>query len=445
MTHNAKQKLTVGDLAPNPKNPRTITDAKLAQLKKALTEFGDLGGFVFNRKTKRIVGGHQRAKVFKNDSAVVIERKYPKPTKVGTVAEGHVLMNGERFKYREVYWDDVKEKAANIAANKGAGEWDFPQLTEWMKELAEVDFDFDLDLTMFDEKERNKMLQASVEPAEGQDDVPTAPKVAKTKPGDLYILGDHRLICGDSTNAQHVTRLMDGQTADITFTSPPYNLGSNSKLRGHNASGKKPIYQDDDDEKTGKDYLQFLNDWSALAITHSKYLFCNIQMLAGNKIALCEYIHTFKNNLVDVMIWDKEHGAPAMAPNCLNSAWEFIFILCNETDPKRSIKSGNEFRGTLPNIFRLNPMGKKDPLAKDHGAVFPVAFVEHFLINFTKESVLDLFGGSGTTMIAAEKHNRRSYLMELDPVYCDVIVERWQQFTGRKAKLAKQAGNIRAT
>lgn len=145
--------LFVKDLAPNPKNPRTITPEKLAMLKKALHEFGDLGGFVFNRKTKRLVGGHQRAKIFDAKSKVVVEKKYPKPTKTGTVAEGFVELNGERFKYREVLWDEVKEKADNIAANKGAGEWDQATLTEWMKDLGE--FGFDLDLTMFDSVERH--------------------------------------------------------------------------------------------------------------------------------------------------------------------------------------------------------------------------------------------------------------------------------------------------
>jgi len=172
-------------------------------------------------------------------------------------------------------------------------------------------------------------------------------------------------------------------------------------------------------------------DWSNLAIQHSKYLFNNIQSLAGNKVALIDYQHIFKNHLVDIMVWDKEHGAPALEPNVLNSAWEYIFILSKENLPKRSIKSGPDFRGTIPNIYRLNPRGKKDALAKDHGAVFPVEFAEYFIEKFTKNSVLDLFGGSGTTMIAAEKLNRSCFMMELDTHYSTIILDRWSQFTGK--------------
>lgn len=139
--------MKIKDLKANPKNPRTISDEKLAMLKKAIAEFGDLSGIVFNRKTKHLVGGHQRTKGFDPSAEIHIEKKFSKPTKTGTVAVGYVLVNGERHSYREVEWDKIREQAANIAANKGAGEWDLPQLEEWFRELD--DFGFDLDLTMF--------------------------------------------------------------------------------------------------------------------------------------------------------------------------------------------------------------------------------------------------------------------------------------------------------
>lgn len=141
------------DLAPNPKNPRTITTEKLNQLRKALLEFGDLSGIVFNRASGQLIGGHQRAKNFDEDAAVEYVRKYSRPTKTGTVAEGYVEFNGERYNYREVKWNKDREKAANLAANKSAGEWDLPQVGEWLKELGSFDVNYDLDLTMFDVKE----------------------------------------------------------------------------------------------------------------------------------------------------------------------------------------------------------------------------------------------------------------------------------------------------
>lgn len=148
---------TVEDLKPNPKNPRKITDAKLQQLEKALKEFGDLGGFVFNRRTQNLVSGHQRAKLLDIKQSIKIETSYSRPTRTGTVAEGYVVLHGERFRYREVDWDEQREKAATIAANKSAGEWDNALLGEWLTDLD--DFGFDLDTTMFDASEREKLAK----------------------------------------------------------------------------------------------------------------------------------------------------------------------------------------------------------------------------------------------------------------------------------------------
>lgn len=125
-------------------------------LAKSLAEFGDLSCVIFNRKTGQIVGGHQRVKNFDKNATVEIVATFKKPTKVGTTAEGFIVHKGEKYKYREVEWDEVKEKAAAISANKNAGEWDLGGLAEWMSEIQ--DFSFDLDLTMFDEIERAQFL-----------------------------------------------------------------------------------------------------------------------------------------------------------------------------------------------------------------------------------------------------------------------------------------------
>lgn len=198
------------DLAPNPKNPRKITDAKVEMLKRAMLEFGDLSGIVYNSKSKQLVGGHQRTKILPPDAKVVITKSFEKPTKAGTVAVGYVELNGDRFGYREVSWDRHREMAANIAANKGAGEWDLPELTEWMKELSSFDADdFDMSLTMFDEDELEEfggiIVSEHTRTRTGptgvdEDEVPEkAPP--RTRLGNIYQLGEHRLICGDSTDA----------------------------------------------------------------------------------------------------------------------------------------------------------------------------------------------------------------------------------------------------
>lgn len=367
---------------------------------------------------------------------VKITRRYELLTRTGTTAEGYLRHAGERFPVRIVDWDDATEKAATLAANKNAGDWDLPQLSDWLKDLDRSGFD--LNLTMFDPEEIAKLFknQDKKEGLTEDEAVPEVPKTAKTKKLEIFALGAHRLICGSSTDLKTVNALMGEKVGTLLFTSPPYNLGKNAKLRGELASGKDSVYIETNDDKSQSEYFEFLNEFTEHWVSTTQFMFINLQMLAGNKIALIDYMHKWKEKLADVMIWDKQHGAPAMAENVLNSVWEFIFILSGNKKVNRSIPIGPGFHGTVPNIFRLNPIGKKDELAKDHGAVFPVAFAEYFIETFTKqkEIVIDPFGGSGTTLIACEKTKRKCYTVELDPNYCDVIIERWERFTGEKAR-----------
>ena len=139
------------DLLPNPKNPREISDQKLEMLKKSMIEFGSLDGIIYNNRTKKLVGAHQRRKIYPH-AELMITQKYDVPTITGTLAEGYAMFDGERFPYRIVDWDESKEKAANLAANKGAGDWDVSLLSTQFEELKTDGYN--LDLTMFDASER---------------------------------------------------------------------------------------------------------------------------------------------------------------------------------------------------------------------------------------------------------------------------------------------------
>lgn len=426
-------RMNVAQLKPNPKNPRTITDVKLGLLKKALNEFGDLGGFVFNRSTQQLVGGHQRAKLFDKKAAVTIDKRYPKPTKTGTVAEGFIVLKGERFRYREVQWDSIKEKAANIAANKGAGEWDFSELGNWFKEIDGLSFD--LDLTMFDEDERARFLETDKEEDDKKADaVPSVPKKAKTKLGDIYQLGIHRLMCGDATHLDDVEKLMGGKKAQFAFMSPPYNLGKSVALRSLRIHKRESAYEHDDDDKVDSSYLEMLCAATVNAISVSEIQAVNIQWLTGNKVQCIEWLEHFKANFVDVLIWAKTNPSPAMAEKVVSSGFEFIFLFSNERNPNRKIPTAAFKRGTFHNVLS-SPHGSNSHVKGVHGATFPVSLAEHYISNLSSGSVLDLFGGSGSTLIASEKLQRKCFMMELDPLYCDVTVTRWEEFTGRKAKL----------
>lgn len=198
------QIMKLKDLSPNANNPRTITPAKIAMLKKSLIKFGDLSGIVFNRKSKHLVGGHQRRETFDPETDITITKKYSKPSKTGTVAEGYFEHKGEKYNYREVFWDEMTEKAANIAANKGAGEWDIPQLNEWLKDLSDFDLDFDMSLTMFDAEDLEALpnpIEVSAytrKQSQGKEDEDEKEKAPpRCKPGQVYALGTTRLKCGE--------------------------------------------------------------------------------------------------------------------------------------------------------------------------------------------------------------------------------------------------------
>lgn len=197
--------MNIGSLKHNPENPRTCTDSRKRQLLKAYRTFGDLSGIVYNRKTKHLVCGHRRSELFEPETPIVALRTYSKPTKTGTVAQGYLEIKGEHISYREVYWDAQTEKAAAIAANNNAGDWDMPQLGRWLKELSSFDVDFDLELTMFTSEE---LLDIPIpidvaghtrKPSEGKEEEPETPEEPpKCKHGEIYDLGEIRLKCAGS-------------------------------------------------------------------------------------------------------------------------------------------------------------------------------------------------------------------------------------------------------
>lgn len=360
----------------------------------------------------------------------------------GLITSGHGrLAAAELLKLKHVPvnyqdYDSDEQEYADVQSDNAIASWAELDLSGINTDVGDLGPDFDIDLL--------GIKDFIIEPAEkvaqcDEDEVPERVE-PKTKLGDIYQLGDHRLMCGDSTSIDAVEKLMNGEKADTCFTSPPYNLGNNAKLRGYNGDGKESAYNEKSDHKTDQEYLDFLTSFTSNALMVCDTVFCNIQLLAGNKFVLPEYWMRFKDNLIDIMCWDKEHAQPSAARRVFNSVWEFIFIFSKELNPTRSMKHGPDFRGTIDNIYRLNPVGKKDPLAKNHGAVFPVQLSEFFVSSFSDRSVMDPFGGSGTTMIACEKTNRKCFMMELDPHYCDVIVARWEKYTGKKAELLNGDG-----
>ena len=317
-----------------------------------------------------------------------------------------------------------------IADNRTAelAEWDDDALKQTLAALQIEDDDLAV-ATGFDAKE----IDALLAPDEvKEDEVPEPPVDPITKTGDLWLLGEHRLLCGDSTKAEDVGRLMDGKRADICFTSPPYALGKSVALSGNKAmADKKRVYDKHNDNPD--EWAQLMDGWwdsSVQAVAHTWLV--NVQPLAGNKRDLMRWINTRVDRLIDIITWDKGHAAPPMAAGVLASRYEWI-IGMGKPDASRAFPLSS-WRGTLQSVYEAPPQRNND-YSDIHAATMPVhvpAWIFGTLCD-QAQSVYEPFCGSGTTLIAAEQLGRKCYGMEISPAYCDVIVKRWENLTGRKA------------
>ena len=392
--------MKLSDLSPNPQNPRKITDDKLKMLKASLDNFGDLSGIVFNRTSQTLSGGHQRLKCLPPDSEIVITSQYAEKNKQGTVAVGFVFIDGERYSYREVEWDELTEKAANLAANTHGGEWDNKQRIEWLLELEANNYP--IEITGIDKEEQEDLMAPFRTMPEGLTDADAVPTSRDTdiKLGDLFQLGDHRLLCGDSTSVEAVTRLMNGEKADMVFTDPPYGIGY--EYNEHN---------DDSPEENFR-----------LVADAFKHHECGKVWTPG-KMNLERDLSRFGK--AKIAIWYKKFAG---AGSGLGGASTFEPILI--VDPKER-KLPNDVIVLGTDREELNGVS----LRVLHSCPKPVDLYSQLINAFSAPSdkIAEPFCGSGSTLIACEKTNRKCYGMEIDPQYVQVILDRWEAFTGKKA------------
>ena len=352
-----------------------------------------------------------------------------------TVVDGHLrLKAAKKLKLDEVpvmLADDMTEaqiKAFRLSVNKVAeiADWDTDLLKIELEGLA--DLDFDLSLIGFDDDELAALLEPEqVEGLTDEDAVPEAPEEPITVEGDVWVLGNHRLMCGDSTSIDAVEKLMDGKKASICFTSPPYNGDTKSKHGDYYATNKTQKFYGDDgfqDNMESKEYVEFAS--SVLGncfVAVDGYVFWNISYNANSRFEYIKQIEPFLPNLIEQICWKKTSNFPLKGS--MMRQWEPIYVFSTHKRPL-GLKdvTGNHWE-----------ISNTDAQHQDHKACFPVALVEKAIGMFSGmvNSVLDPFGGSGTSMIAAEKQGCNAYLMELDPKYCDVIIKRWQDFTGKEA------------
>ena len=393
------QQVEVRDLIPYINNAKTHPEEQVIKIAASIKEFG-FNAPILVDGDNQIIAGHGRLQAAK---------------KIGLKAVPVVVLD---------HLSEAQKKAYILADNRlgevGGTEWDMELVSIELESLNELDFDIDLTGFSIDD-----IAPEETEGLTDEDSVPEVPEEPVSKEGDVWILGKHRLMCGNSTSIDAVEKLMDGEKADISFTSPPYNAGQTPTEVKMNKTSK---YENDNDNKDEKEYLKLLTDFTNNTLMFSEYSFVNIQSLSGNKVALIDFLYTMKELYADTLIWNKQTAQPAMAKNVLNSQYEYIH--CFSKKANRAI-GVSEFRGTISNVVEISKQSSNK--VKSHNATFPIDFALFFVSNFSKNTVLDLFLGSGTTLIAAEKLNRKCYGMELDPKYCDVIVKRWQEYTGKQA------------
>lgn len=383
----------VADLIPYVRNSRTHSDAQVAQIAASIKEFGWTNPILIDGENG-IIAGHGRllaARKLGQDKVPVIELAH--------------LSEAQKRAY--VIADN------QLAMNAG---WDTALLTLELVDLK--DQGFDLDLLGFDPSELEKLLEPEqVDGLTDEDAVPETPVEPKTKLGDIYQLGNHRLMCGDSCSITDMEKLCAGQLVDMWLTDPPYNVA-------YEGSTGLTIKNDNmgDDQ-----FRQFLRDAYVTADTVMKggavfyiwhadsegYNFRGAAKDAGWTVRQC-------------LIWKKS----SLVMGRQDYHWKHEPCLYGWKDGAGHLWAADRKQTTVLEFDKPARNG-------EHPTMKPVELFAYQMLNNTKggDIVLDSFGGSGTTMIAAEKHGRYARLMELDPKYCDVIVKRWEDFTGKKAVL----------
>ena len=395
------QKRKISELKPAPYNPRELTEKQAQDLATSLELFNLAEPIVINQNNT-IVGGHQRINILKakyGDNGTEVDVRVP----------NRLLTQDE-------------EVELNLRLNKNLGQWNFDALANFDEELLKD--------VGFESQELDKIFQLDLP---NEDDVPEVRKT-NIKLGDMFQLDEHRLLCGDATKKEDVEKLMQGEKADMVFTDPPYGVSYGDKNKFLNAVG-------------GGNRIQVNLKNDTLSADASKKLWldawkCAIEVMREGAVY---YICSADANLMMMMMSICEAGLKLKQ----SLVWVKNNIVLGHRDYKCAHEnilygwkgSGHKFYGRSgeSSVFEFN----KPQTSRLHPTMKPVDLISHCIMNSSQwsEIVLDLFGGSGSTMIAAEKLNRKCRMTEIDPIYCQVIIDRWQNFTGKKAKKLNVGSN----
>ena len=374
----------IGSIKPYENNPRKLSEKAIEKVAMSLKEYGFRQPIVVD-KDRIIVAGHTRFRASK---------------KLGLKQVPVSIIDNLTPEQINAY---------RIADNRTAeeSEWDNELLKMEIKELEAQDFK--LDLLGFNEDQLNDLLFEEKQGLTDEDEVPETPEEPITKLGDIWKLGNHRVMCGDSTKEDDVKKLVDNNKIDLIYTDPPYGINEKGDRLGRDGLAESRKYKD------------FKDDTIKYAV--DSYVLCEDIIKAPRQVwwganYYCHYLPLSNNWFV----WDKrvEEKQKDTQSDCelawVKSKWSSIRI----------------FRHLWKGMMKDSEKGQR----RVHPTQKPVALAE-WSFDYFKDfnNVLDLFGGSGSTMIACEKKNKNCYMMEFEPHYVDVIVKRWENFTGKKAEL----------
>jgi DNA modification methylase len=429
------KRVKLADLHEDPANARLHPEENLADIRASLREFGQVEPLVVKADTQKVIGGNGRIRVMRE-------------------------LGWEECDVVYVDFDNMKSTALGIALNRSAerAEWDKDVLDKLLGEMS--DFNEDLTQSFAELLEQEKDFGDYNKGLTDPDSVPSAPDQATTRRGDIWILGDHRLMCGDSSKPEDLDRLLDGQSIHLVNTDPPYNVkveprSNNAIAAGLSSFSSTTHHQQMDvarhpekaqsthkqlrpkdrplinDFMTDQAFDEILNAWfgniaRVLEPGRGFYIWGGYANVANYPAPLKKHGLYFSQ----AIIWDKQH--PVLTRKDFMGAHEWCFYGWKEG-------AAHQFFGPN-NATDLWAIKKVSPQNMVHLTEKPVALAARAMEYSSKpgERVLDLFGGSGSTLVGAEQTGRKAYLMELDELYCDVIVKRWEDFTGKKAVLVEQ-------
>ncbi len=424
------EKRAVADLKAADYNPRKDLqpgDAEYEKLKRSIQEFGYVEPVIWNKRTGVVVGGHQRLKVMKD---------------LGYTEVDCVVVD----------LDEAKEKALNIALNKISGEWDNDLLASLLKDLDGRGYD--ITITGFDLAEAQELFGSGSMENVHEDDFDAESALnettePKTKSGDLWLLGQHRLLCGDCTQSDDVSRVLDGKQADIMVTDPPYNVDYGSTVAGKNKSKTRDGSTIANDNLSDDEFYQFLLAFYKAAEKVLKkgapiYVFHSTKETVNFTKAMTDAWFKYSQTL----IWLKNHftlgrqdyqwrhepilygwkegaGHYFIDDRTLDTVFEIVAENLRKMNKAELVELVEKILG-LPNTVIEDNKPSKSP---DHPTMKPITLCAKLIYNSSHEgdTVYEPFGGSGSTLIASEQLNRKCRVIELEPKYCDVIVRRYQE------------------